>query len=122
MKDRIIEDLIEDIKQLSYILTDNGYELNYMTKEQAIESTGRISGGFVPKFDIQLIIKLEREVYKEVIDRHLIIGELKKEPEMVKFYEDVNHFFIMLKEHLIDGAFDINLDLLTTVCIVEIKL
>jgi hypothetical protein len=122
MKDRIIEDLIEDIKQVSYILTDNGYELNYMTKEQAIESTGRISGGFVPKFDIQLIIKLEREVYKEVIDRHLIIGELKKEPEMVKFYEDVNHFFIMLKEHLIDGAFDINLDLLTTVCIVEIKL
>lgn len=122
-----INEVVSDIKSISYILEDDGYELNCITKDEAIELSstvdmyGHTSRNRIPKFDIQLVLKLPREVYKDIMSKSLSIGDLKKEPEIVKFHDDSNHFFTLLKEHL-DYISDIKLDILTTVVIIEINL
>ena len=126
-----INEVVSDIKSISYILEDDGYELNCITKDEAIELSstvdmyGHTSPGKIPKFDIKLVLKLPREVYKDVMGRSRIylneLDILKKEPEIVKFHDDSNHFFTLLKEHL-DYISDIKLDILTTVVIIEINL
>ena len=124
-----INEVVSDIKSISYILEDDGYELNCITKDEAIKLSstvdmyGHTSRGKIPKFDIKLVLKLSREVYKALPLKvmSLSIEDLKKEPEIVKFHDDSNHFFTLLKEHL-DYISDIKLDILTTVVIIEINL
>ena len=128
-----INEVVSDIKSISYILEDDGYELKCITKDESIELSstvdmyGHTSPGKIPKFDIQLVLKLPREVCWDVMGRsriylnELVPVILKKEPEIVKFHDDSNHFFTLLKEHL-DYISDIKLDILTTVAIIEINL
>lgn len=122
------DEVINDIKTIAYILEDKEYRIEYLTKDDVYRRSsitdmyGVTRGGVVPNFDIQLIIKLPED-FVALIDNKLKLQniDLNNDPVIIKYHEDVNHFLIMLKEHL-DYVSDIKLDILIMVCRININL
>ena len=109
------DEVIDDIKTIAYILEDDGYRIEYLTKDEGYHRSSITGDGIVPKYDIQLLIKLPLDVYERVIREYT-----SSNPIINKFHKDVEHFYIMLKEHL-DYISDIKLDLTLAVCKITIK-
>jgi hypothetical protein len=109
--------VIEDIKTIDYILEENEYRIKYLTNDNPHWSHYSL----VPKFEIQLSISPPFDVCEDIRSKiyNNSITDVNKDPRIVKFYEDVNHFFIILKDHL-DYVSSIELDMDPTNCVSEI--
>lgn len=95
------DEVVNDIKSITYILEDNGYDIKFLTKEDVMKRNTflELEEG-EPDFDIKLTISCLNLLTNPPGQNSVILH---------KFNEDINHFLVMLKEHL-DYVSDIELD------------